>query len=257
MKLRKMLTGIASATIAATVLAVNAGAYTAWLNFQTATYSFRNEYNSKEYGVDSPYYNNIIVWGDEEDEEDDFDYDLGGNLAEGTFTNAEITGDGTYTVSLTDCDWERMNQSFNLIFFSSDIPLGGAVFTDVTLTVDGTDVYTFAEGYQKSDQKDITQIMCVNTYDNEMPISPLDVPAPTESMAITFTVSGLGSAAEEAAVETAAVVEETTTAPATGNTSTAASSDKGSADTGVEGVAVVVGLALLAAGAVVISRKRK
>lgn len=58
-------------------------------------------------------------------------------------------------------------------------------------------------------------------------------------------------AAEEAVVETAAAT------PATGSTTAAASSDKGSADTGAEGIAVVAGLALAAAGAVVISRKRK
>lgn len=47
------------------------------------------------------------------------------------------------------------------------------------------------------------------------------------------------------------------TTVATGNTDAAATSDKGSADTGVEGVAVVAGLALIGAGAVVISRKKK
>lgn len=47
--------------------------------------------------------------------------------------------------------------------------------------------------------------------------------------------------------------------PDNGNGSTAGSSDpdKGNANTGIEGVAVVAGLALVAAGAVVVARKRK
>ena len=48
----------------------------------------------------------------------------------------------------------------------------------------------------------------------------------------------------------------TDAAPATGDTA-AATTDKTNADTGVEGVAVVAGLAIVAAGAVVIAKKRK
>ncbi len=51
---------------------------------------------------------------------------------------------------------------------------------------------------------------------------------------------------------------ETTAAPAGEDTVTnAPSSDKGNADTGVEGVAAVAGLAIIAAGAIVIAKKRK
>ncbi len=49
---------------------------------------------------------------------------------------------------------------------------------------------------------------------------------------------------------------ETTTAPDNGNTSTP-TEDKNTPDTGVEGVAVVAGLAIVAAGAVVVAKKRK
>lgn len=51
-----------------------------------------------------------------------------------------------------------------------------------------------------------------------------------------------------------AVVENTAAA---GNTNAAADSTKGSADTGVEGVAVILGLAVIGTGAVLISRKKK
>lgn len=62
-----------------------------------------------------------------------------------------------------------------------------------------------------------------------------------------------GTADETPSQETPS--EETTSA-ATGNTS-AATTDKTNADTGVEGVAAVAGVALIAAAAVAISRKRK
>ncbi len=56
---------------------------------------------------------------------------------------------------------------------------------------------------------------------------------------------------------TDAAPAETTAAPAGNTVTNAPSSDKGNADTGVEGVAVVAGLAIIAAGAVVVSKKRK
>lgn len=68
---------------------------------------------------------------------------------------------------------------------------------------------------------------------------------------VTFDVYGFAGAVDEAATTEAAAVEVTA-----GNTNTATAS-KGSADTGIEGIAVVLGLAVIAAGAVVISKKSK
>ncbi len=59
---------------------------------------------------------------------------------------------------------------------------------------------------------------------------------------------------EEVVEEEEAPVEE---APATGDVDAATDSDKGSPDTGIEDVAVVAGLAIVAAGAVLVSKKRK
>ncbi len=65
-----------------------------------------------------------------------------------------------------------------------------------------------------------------------------------EKIAVTFTITGVGAAASEdaGAVDTYAPVE---------------GGDKQSPDTGVEGVAAVAGVAVLAAGAVLVSKKRK
>ncbi|MCM1335442.1 MAG: LPXTG cell wall anchor domain-containing protein [Bacteroides sp.] len=63
-------------------------------------------------------------------------------------------------------------------------------------------------------------------------------------------------AATEAA-ETTAPVVETTEAPSAGDVAAATDSSKGSPDTGVADVAAVAGLAIVAAGAVLVSKKRK
>lgn len=76
-----------------------------------------------------------------------------------------------------------------------------------------------------------------------------------EKIAVTFTITGLGAAA--AAEEAPAVVEEAPAAPATGDVAAATTSAKGSPDTGIEDVAVIAGLAIVAGGAALAVRKRK
>ena len=67
---------------------------------------------------------------------------------------------------------------------------------------------------------------------------------------ITFTVSGLASDVDAPATDGA------DNQPVAGDT-TQSTDDKNSPDTGVEGVAVVAGLAVIAAGAIVVAKKRK
>ena len=62
--------------------------------------------------------------------------------------------------------------------------------------------------------------------------------------------------AEEAAAPAAAEVTAAP-APATGDVAAATDSTKGSPNTGIEDVAVVAGLALVAGGALVVAKKRK
>lgn len=69
------------------------------------------------------------------------------------------------------------------------------------------------------------------------------------------TVGGSAAPAAPAAIEAPAAAE--TQAPAAGDVAAATSSTKGSPDTGVEDVAVAAGLAIVAAGAVLVSKKRK
>ena len=68
------------------------------------------------------------------------------------------------------------------------------------------------------------------------------------TMTVNFTVTGAGAGAAEDAT--------TEEAPAAGDVAGETDSSKGSPDTGVEDVAVVAGLAIVAAGAVLVSKKR-
>ena len=70
------------------------------------------------------------------------------------------------------------------------------------------------------------------------------------TMEVTFTVSGANAAATEAPATTAE-------APAAGDVAAATDSSKGSPDTGIEDVAVIAGLAVLAGGAALVAGKRK
>ena len=69
---------------------------------------------------------------------------------------------------------------------------------------------------------------------------------PAESIKVEFTVSGLGAGAADA-----------TDAPAAGDVAASTDSSKGSPDTGIEDVAVIAGLGLLAGAGIVFTRKRK
>ena len=94
-----------------------------------------------------------------------------------------------------------------------------------------------------------------NAYGDTSKDAPID-PAGfsfDDALSVTFTVSGTGmgdAAADDNAADAATV---DVAAPAD---NAAASDGKGSPDTGVEGIAVVAGVAALAAGAVIVSKKR-
>lgn len=96
------------------------------------------------------------------------------------------------------------------------------------------------------DIKNTARVQLINVYDN-LAVIPNDS---YESIKVTFTVTGLGGG--DAAADDTTASDATDTA-----TDTGASADKGSPDTGVEGVAAIAGLAVVAAGAVVLSKKRK
>ena len=136
MKKFRTLSAIAAAAMAVSMIPVSASAedttYHAYIGVQSASYSFRNAWYEPTYGQGVTgddgmvYFDQITGWD--------------GPTAVskgGVFNDAEITGDGTYTVSVTDFDFGS-DESLNLLFISTDIPLdSGVTISDVKVTLDG------------------------------------------------------------------------------------------------------------------------
>ena len=258
MKIRKILAAAAGAAVAVSALATTAAAadYTGYIGFQTTTYSFRNDWDEANYGLATDYFDDFVVWGDANTDpetfpeyEDYFDYDIAGYLLPATYTDVAITGDGTYTVKAEGIDWGLKSESdFNLIFVSTDIPIdAGAVCTSATVYVDGEAVKTY-ENPICDETKACFNIGLVNIWNTD--IGTWGLAFPTESLAVEFTIEGLGAPA----ADEAPVADE---APAAGDVDASTDSSKGSPDTGVEDVAVIGGLAILAGAAIAFTRKRK
>ena len=256
MNFKKLMAAAVASVMAMGTMAVAANALTAGLIYQTNAWTFRNTI-AQSGGI----------WWDEFDEANSYET--------WKVNDAEITGDGTYTVSfeknvMEDCK-DGPESAWNFLKLQTDIP--SADYPDVQITidslkVDGVEIAAAKTATQGTDNTDGTDqyadgcngitskvagaylVGFVNIWNaDETVIEPSDFGGKVE---VTFTITGMGGG-DAAAEDDGAATE----APAaTGNTSTT-TSDKNNADTGVEGVAVVAGIAVLAAGAIVIAKKRK
>ena len=217
MKFSKLLSAACAAAIAASALAIPASAedvsYHAYLGVQSASYTFRNAWNDATYGqgVTSDdgmvYFDQLTGWENP------------GNIAVnkgGVFTDAEITGDGTYSVSVTDFDFGE-DETLNLLFVSTDIPLdAGITISDVKVVMDGNTKYTFDEAYLSPDEKEYMSPMCINIWNEDLGKQDglFGYMMPTDSIELQFTVSGTGVEAE-----TTEPAEEVTEEPEESNRS--------------------------------------
>lgn len=242
MKTSKIFGVAAAAAIAASALAVPAsaeGTYHAYIGIQSASYSFRNAWYEPSYGQGVTgddgmvYFDQITGW----------DGPTAVNKG-GVFSDAEITGDGTYTVSVTDFDFGS-DEALNLLFVSTDIPLdAGITISDVKVIMDGNTKYTFDEAYLSPDATEYVEPMCINIWNDDLGKADglFGYTMPTSSVEISFTVSGMGDAAAAPADTTDAStdVAETTSA-STGNTA----------------AAVIASVMAVAGAAAVATKKRK
>jgi len=132
---------------------------------------------------------------------------------------------------------------------STDITDTEAInITSMTVYIDGTAAKTIDNPVSEltSDGKG-TNFYFSNPWNDG--VGAWSDPYPTSSLKVEFTVSGGAAAAP--AEETAAP------APAAGDVAAATDSTKGSPNTGIEDVAVVAGLAVLAGAGIALTRKRK
>lgn len=264
MKITKILGAASAAVVSAAVMAASASAYEAFLMYASSDWSVQCM-----------------------------------DATSANATTADVTGDGTYTVSISGFEWED-EETAEMVpatangatVFCVDIDglanaLGcgkdaegyegletsaekmalaqatGLTISDVVITATSTDGTTtdIAVDESKLYYGDIEgngkiRLEIYNAYGETSKDAPID-PAGfsfDDTLSVTFTISGTGmgdaAASDDNAADVATVDAE---APAD---NAAASDGKGSPDTGVEGIAVVAGVAALAAGAVIVSKKR-
>lgn len=174
--------------------------YHGYFGFQTPKYSFRNACDDESYGLNGTSntadidYSVVHAW------------DADNNLvsAEGSFTDATITGDGTYTVSVSGLNWgadEFGDKPYNLLFLSTDIPVD-ALNSGLEITVDefkvgdkavALDPAMVLNNWEDVDPEDeLTtgiQVSIQNIWSDNKDIGDYDTSA--SEMSITFTVKGL------------------------------------------------------------------
>jgi hypothetical protein len=222
------------------------GTYHAYLGLQTPVYSFRNAFDDETYGYGTEYFDQITGWDGSDPVKKD-----------GTFTDVEIAGNGTYTVSVSGMnfgDEEFADQDYmNLIFLSTDIPNTGEItISDIVLTVDGQT--PSINPILSPDSVNYVNMLIQNIWNDDVKtIGYYSVP-PTE-MSITFTVSGFAYD-NEAAVAPAEEEVEADEAAAEAD----AAVESGTASGGVSPVVVVVIVVVvvaIVAGVVVASKKKK
>lgn len=239
----------ATATVAPTAAAADqysgVGSYMAFVQCQTQTWVYRNQFNDKSAGFGTDIYKSI--------------YNNETKAATSTVINdAVLDGDGEYTISLTDISLEG-STDWNMVGISTNIPLDSPIkVTAATLKYDSKTVTD--KFVQKTDDLNYKFLMLINQYDPDMKdsVSTL-VPADGSKMIITFTVEGFGYAkkvaevtAEASATPTAAV---TTAAAATTDTTDEDSSNKPSTGliVGIIAGVVVVGIIIV----IIVSSKKK
>lgn len=125
----------------------------------------------------------------------------------GEFTDVEIKGNGTYTVSLKDADFAG-ETDISQLHVATDIPLNDEIkFTDVTFSVNGKKIATFEEGFMEDEEPYLgggMDLICINhwrpslvellatkgVYETAESGCTLLQGNGKESIDITFTISG-------------------------------------------------------------------
>lgn len=240
------------------------GKYHATMGIQTSTklwytrMGYYEKSQNKYYKTDKA---DKIVYTDPDTQEE--------ATAVGTFTDAEIAGNGTYTLKLEGADFQG-ETAISQLHIATDIPLNDKIkFTNVKAKVDGREVASFDEGVPENEEPYLqggTVILLMNHWRPELvkqlqenglsesAESGYDLLKGTtdESVEITFTVSGFNYDNPDA-VE--ATPEPTQAADSSSDSSRTSS---GSEDSGVPVVPIViVVVAVVVIGGVVVFKSKK
>lgn len=247
------------------------GTYHAYFGLeQTGSWIFRNPWYSDELGKtgtelsdDTPY--ESILRSQE-----------GVKKMDGTVTDAEITGNGVYTVGveglnniLKDAETEDSTAVISMLFVSTDVPASAKdtfKISDWKLIVDGNEQTLPSEVFYNPEAEETCAVIrfdAVNTYMRDKG-EYTDCPSiltPADSIKITFTVSGMATDNPDAVEATEAPAEDEAPAGDNATSSTGSSSEDSSSDnsgsSATTAVIVVVLVVVIAGVAVVVTKKKK
>ena len=263
MKITKILGAASAAVVSAAVMAASAGAYEAFLMYASSDWSVQcmdatsDNATTADVTGDGTY--TVAVSGFEwEDEETAEMVPATANGA--TVFCVDIDGLATALGCGKDADgYDGLQTAAEKMAFAQST---GLTISDVVITAtnsDGTST-DIAVDESKLYYGDIEgngkiRLEIYNAYGDTSKDAPIDAAGFSfdDTLSVTFTVSGIGGG-DAAADDTAATTGDAATADAEAPAAT--TDGKGSPDTGVEGIAVVAGVAALAAGAVIVSKKR-
>lgn len=174
-----VLTMILSMLPAASVFA-KTKSYKAYLGFQTDTqlWIFRNAYDAKDFGYKTSQFKNGL-----------YSTTTKKHYA-GTFKDATIKKNGTYSVSLSNPDLQS-EKHISCLFVSTNIPLSKHVkVTNVKVAFNGTVKKTWPKAYLNPESEKYVQILCLNSWNPKVK-DCFTYPMPFDKVVITFTIKNL------------------------------------------------------------------
>jgi len=176
------------------------GTYNAYFGLQSPSWTYRDPWNSAN-GIGSENWGQWVINNDTQQ-------------TYGVVTDAEIKGNGTYTVSLKDignvfADEFANNADgldyFRILMITTNIPKEGAEnvkITDAKMILDGKTVKTYADAIIDADDEDYFKILLQNEWNPDMKETLPFYTAPTKTIELQFTISGFSyDNAEQATTE--------------------------------------------------------
>lgn len=229
---------------------------------QTQSWIFRDEWYQEENGLNGKNLPNGAYEGKMYQSKDNANSEVPG----ATVTDAEIKGNGVYTVGVKDLGGvltsaESSQQAvMSMLYVSTDIPMsaykdGKIQVTDWKLKIDNTSVTLQDDIFvptEYTDESGLFRFDPFNSYqkDNGAYPSCPSVRTPNDSVEITFKVSGFD-------VDNPDAVEATPTPAADASSSSSGSSSSSSSISGGAVAAIVVVAVVVIAGIVVVVKRKK
>lgn len=261
-----VVVGVGNTASAAKATFDPAGTYHAHLGFQqTESWRFHNEVTDKTLGLNGT---DLKAAGLNYDTDVARSGENGVEKIDGKVQGAELKGNGTYTVKITDLNdcltsapdgVNAADMKMSMVYLSTDLPADAkdkVKFTDVSLKVDGKTVQLPATQFFKPETLDAgyTSLYLIDTYakdQGEYTDSPELATPPSDSMEITFTVSGFTNDNPDAVAETP------TPAPTKAASTDKADDEGGSSVNGGLVAGIVVAVVVVVGVVVVVTRKKK